>query len=105
MFALPVLRLSSPGELLDWVAAGDQGAGRVQIIGTDESADTEVGRADLRGPLALVVGNETRGMSAAWRERCDQLVRIPIGGSASSLNAATAGAIVLYEAMRQRSGR
>jgi TrmH family RNA methyltransferase len=59
---------------------------------------------DLTGPVLLVVGNETTGMSAAWRERCDVVTGIPMAGSASSLNAATAGSLVLYEAMRQRSG-
>ena len=58
--------------------------------------------ADLTGPLVVVVGNETAGMTAAWREACDALVSIPMAGSASSLNAATAGSIVLDEAARQR---
>jgi TrmH family RNA methyltransferase len=42
-------------------------------------------------------------MSAAWREACDVVVRIPIGGAASSLNAASASSVVLYEAARQRN--
>jgi tRNA G18 (ribose-2'-O)-methylase SpoU len=50
----------------------------------------------------LVIGNETSGLSTAWRESCDDIVRIPITGSASSLNAATAASIVLYESARQR---
>ena len=53
-------------------------------------------------PVLLVVGNETTGMSAAWRELCDDVVRVPIGGAASSLNAAVAGTVLLYEAARQR---
>ena len=57
---------------------------------------------DLRGPVALVIGNETTGLAAAWRDECDVVARIPMAGTASSLNAATAGSIVLYEAMRQR---
>jgi TrmH family RNA methyltransferase len=45
------------------------------------------------------------GLSAGWREACDAYVRIPMAGSASSLNAATAASIVLYEAARQRAVR
>ena len=52
--------------------------------------------------MLLVVGNETSGMSAAWTEQCDVLVRIPMAGTASSLNAAVSGSIALYEAARQR---
>jgi tRNA G18 (ribose-2'-O)-methylase SpoU len=48
------------------------------------------------------MGNETAGLSTAWRERCDYLVRIPMTGSASSLNVANAATVVLYEATRQR---
>jgi len=50
----------------------------------------------------LVIGNETRGMSAAWRDACDTVVSIPIGGAASSLGAPSAGAVALYEIARQR---
>ena len=57
---------------------------------------------DFTRPTLLVVGNETTGMSSAWRQACDALLRIPMAGSASSLNAATAGSIALYEATRPR---
>lgn len=72
------------------------------MIGTDESGVVDIAAHDLTGPTLVVVGNETTGMSSAWREACDTVVRIPIGGAASSLNAATAATVVLYEAARQR---
>ena len=53
--------------------------------------------------MLIVIGNETRGMSATWLAACDDVVRIPIGGAASSLNAASAATVLLYEAARQRS--
>ncbi len=53
-------------------------------------------------PTLLLVGNETAGLSAAWREAVDRMVRIPMTGSASSLNAANAASVVLYEVARQR---
>ena len=51
-----------------------------------------------------MIGNETTGLSAAWREACDHLVRIPMAATAaSSLNAATAASVVLYESIRQKT--
>jgi 23S rRNA (guanosine2251-2'-O)-methyltransferase len=57
---------------------------------------------DLRGSLGLVIGNEGSGLSRLVRETCDFLIRLPMRGQVQSLNAATAGAIALYEALRQR---
>jgi 23S rRNA (guanosine2251-2'-O)-methyltransferase len=59
-------------------------------------------RADLRGPLALVVGNEGSGLRRLVREKCDFLVQLPMHGQVASLNAAVAGSIALYEIERQR---
>ena len=74
----------------------------MSVAGTDERGTIDIGEADLTGPTAIVVGNETAGLSVAWRDACDRMLRIPITGSASSLNAATAASVVLYEAARQR---
>jgi tRNA G18 (ribose-2'-O)-methylase SpoU len=103
LFALPVVRIPAPGIVLDWVADLRAGGLPVRVVGTDETGAFEVFDHDLTGPTLLVVGNETTGMSAAWRDACDVVVRIPIGGAASSLNAATAASVVLYETARQRS--
>lgn len=99
LFALPVVRVPAPGAVLDWVAGQSV---RPRVVGTDETGTVDVADHDLTGPTLLVVGNETTGMSAAWRDACDVVVRIPIGGGASSLNAANAASVVLYEAARQR---
>ena len=56
----------------------------------------------MQGPIILVVGSEGRGLSAAVARRCDLSVRLPMRGKIESLNAAVAGSIVLYEALRQR---
>ena len=98
IFAVPVARISSATEVLTWAAP-------LRLVGTDERAVTEVADADLRGPILLLIGNETQGLSTAWREAADEMVRIPIGGAASSLNAAAAGTVILYEASRQRTVR
>ena len=97
LFALTVVRAPSHREVLDW--ARPHG---ISVVGTDETGSVDLRDADLTGPLIIVVGNETNGMTAAWREACDTMVAIPMAGSASSLNAATAGSIVLEEAFRQR---
>ncbi len=100
VFAVPVVRAPSYRDLVERV---DATTPHPLVVGTDESGTVDVREVDLSGPVLLVVGNETTGMSAAWRERCDVVARIPMAGTASSLNAATAGSLVLYEAMRQRS--
>ncbi|HYM82630.1 MAG TPA: 23S rRNA (guanosine(2251)-2'-O)-methyltransferase RlmB [Candidatus Dormibacteraeota bacterium] len=74
----------------------------LRVVGSDAEAPLTVRQADLRGPLALVVGSEGRGMGPAIRRRTDLLVRIPMRGAVGSLNAAVAGSIVLFEAVSQR---
>jgi 23S rRNA (uridine2479-2'-O)-methyltransferase len=99
LFSVPAVRVPSHRPILDWAA------GRCTLVGADESADVDAADADLTGPTLLVIGNETVGLSAAWRDACDRMVRIPMTGAASSLNAATAASILLYEAARQRALR
>jgi 23S rRNA (uridine2479-2'-O)-methyltransferase len=105
LFAVPTIRAPAPPPVLAWLAAARSRGVDVQLVGTDEHGRVELADCDLTGPTVLLVGNETAGLSAAWRSACDRLVRIPITGSASSLNAATAGSIALYEAARQRRRR
>jgi 23S rRNA (uridine2479-2'-O)-methyltransferase len=95
LFALPVVRAASAHDVITW-------AKPLTIAGTDENGTVGIADFDLTRPTLLAVGNETTGLSAAWREACDVLLRIPIVGSASSLNAASAGTVALYEAARQR---
>jgi 23S rRNA (guanosine2251-2'-O)-methyltransferase len=69
-----------------------------------DAAATPYGSADLRRPLALVVGSEGTGVSALVRKRCDGALALPMHGRIESLNAAVAGSVVLYEVLRQRNG-
>ncbi|NSC21398.1 RNA methyltransferase [Streptomyces albus subsp. chlorinus] len=101
LFSLPTVRTSAPREVDAWLAARTA-EHPVTVVGTDEKGDTLLFDADLTGPTLLLIGNETKGLSNAWRERCDRTVRIPMHGTASSLNAANAATAVLYEAARQR---
>jgi 23S rRNA (guanosine2251-2'-O)-methyltransferase len=79
----------------------------IWVVGLAGEATTEYQKANLTGPLALVVGNEGKGISRLVREHCDLLIKLPMHGHINSLNAAIAGSIALYEALRQReaSGR
>ena len=74
----------------------------VWVFGTAADADTTLYQADLKGPAAIVIGNEGAGMSRIVAESCDFKVSIPMKGRISSLNASAAAAILLYEAVRQR---
>jgi 23S rRNA (uridine2479-2'-O)-methyltransferase len=102
LFTRPVVRLDSPRELTAWLAAQRTRGYPIALVGADEGGHHDVFDIDLTVPALLVMGNETAGLSAAWREQCDYLVRIPMTGSASSLNVANAATVVLYEAARQR---
>ena len=102
LFVAPAVRVAGADAVLDWVASVRASGVPLTVVGTAENAADELADVDLTGPTLFVVGNETRGMSVGWEARCDLLVRIPMTGSASSLNAAVSGSIVLYEAMRQR---
>lgn len=105
LFAVPTVRVPSPSSVLTWVRAQRARGIDVTIVGTDENGTDDIADLDLTGPTLLVIGNETTGMSAGWREACDAMARIPIGGAASSLNASSAAAVTLYEAARQRNAR
>jgi 23S rRNA (guanosine2251-2'-O)-methyltransferase len=74
----------------------------IWVVATDESGDLLYDEVDYRGPTALVIGGEAEGIRRLVLEGCDQVVRIPMEGQVSSLNAAAAGTVVLYEALRQR---
>ncbi len=101
-FAVPFVRAEALKDLLPWFADLKQQLGRLQIVGSSEDASIDAADQDFRQPTILVVGNETWGMSAAHKAACDSIVKIPMGGSASSLNVACAASIFLYEMDRQR---
>ncbi len=73
------------------------------VVGTAGEANEFVYRADLTGPLALVMGAEGKGMRRLTREHCDLLVKLPMAGSVSSLNVSVAAGVCLFEAVRQRA--
>ena len=72
------------------------------ICGTDINTDTYYYNQDLTGPLGIVIGNEGTGISDRVKKSCDFLVKIPMKGKVTSLNASVSAGIVIYEAMKQR---
>jgi 23S rRNA (guanosine2251-2'-O)-methyltransferase len=74
----------------------------LRVVGADQDAALTARQADLRGPLAIVVGSEGHGLDAVVRRRCDLFVRLPMRGAIGSLNASVAGSILLFEALGQR---
>jgi len=72
------------------------------ITGADMGGESPYFKMDLKGPVALVIGNEGEGMRRLVKEKCDFLINIPMPGKISSLNASTAAAIIIYEVFRQR---
>ena len=72
------------------------------VVGTDSNAETVYTQAEYAGPVAIVIGNEGRGIRQLVKEKCDFLVKIPLYGKIGSLNASVAGALIMYEAVRKR---
>jgi 23S rRNA (guanosine2251-2'-O)-methyltransferase len=75
----------------------------IWCIGAADDAPKTVYQADLKGPVALVLGAEGEGMRQLTRKTCDELVSIPMRGAVESLNVSVASGVCLYEALRQRS--
>ncbi len=75
----------------------------IWVIGTSDQATRTLYQADLKGPVALVLGAEGDGMRQLTSKTCDQLVSIPMRGAVESLNVSVASGVCLYEALRQRT--
>lgn len=95
-FTVPVATAPRP-EIVDWLHAKG-----VTMLAADPRGADLWDASDLTGPVALVLGAEHDGLSPALRATCDGTVSIPMHGTGDSLNVATAAAVLLYEAARQR---
>lgn len=93
---LPVAQVTNLARCLDELKAAG-----LWVVGADPGAADLYHQVRLVPPLALVLGGEERGMSRLVRERCDQLVRLPMRGRVQSLNVSAAAAVLLYEVARQ----
>jgi len=94
---VPVARVTNIAQTIDYLKKNN-----IWVIGTDQTGDKEFYKSDLKGPVALVIGSEGEGMGRLVREKCDFIVRIPMMGNISSLNASVAAAVIMYEILKQR---
>ena len=94
---MPVARVSNLASTIE-----DLKRQGIWVFGTDAAGTTDLYHADFQGPTAIVIGSEGFGMSRLVAERCDLLLSIPMKGQINSLNASSAAAVLLYEAVRQR---
>lgn len=94
----PMARVTNIAQTIDELK--DQG---VWIVGTEMTAPKNFTQVDYTVPVALVIGNEGKGMRRLVKDKCDFLVNIPMRGGFESLNASVAGAIVMYEVLRKRA--
>lgn len=94
---LPVARVTNVAKAIEEL----KGQG-VWVVGADMTGDRLYSEVDYTGPIAVVVGNEGRGIRRLVKEKCDFIVRIPLYGKIASLNASVAGGLVLYEVARMR---
>lgn len=97
IFSLPIAAAAT-AEVLSWLATS-----RIRTVAAVVGADQQYTAVDLTGPLAIALGSEADGLSDAWRGAGITPIAIPMHGIADSLNVSIAAAVVLFEAVRQRS--
>ncbi len=93
-----IARVNNINETIRYLKEND-----LWICGTDGKAKDYYYNQNLKGPLAIVIGSEGFGMSRLVSENCDFLVKIPMKGKITSLNASVSAGIVIYEAVKQRN--
>ena len=103
-FNMPVIRIADNQELFAYVQKLKEQYPQFLTVGTTAHKEFPVYRADLSGPLMLMMGNETMGLNKAFKEYCDMLCTIPMSEKsyASSFNVSCAASILMYEVTRQR---
>ncbi|NLM59753.1 MAG: 23S rRNA (guanosine(2251)-2'-O)-methyltransferase RlmB [Clostridium sp.] len=95
---VPVARVTNISQTIDYLKKKN-----IWVVGTDLSGEKSYYESDLKGPIAVVIGSEGHGMGKLVTEKCDFIINIPMKGRIASLNAAVAGAIIMYEVMKQRN--
>ena len=99
LFSVPVAHVPDAGTFFAW--AHEAG---IQVLATSSRADSDLWSTGYRPPLALLLGSEGAGLPADLLERASQRIRIPMTGTAESLNLAVAAGVMLYEVWRQVAG-
>lgn len=106
-FSLPVIRIAEQEILYELINRMKEAYGTFRLLGTTAHQQKAIYELDLTSPLLLFIGNETKGLSYAYKELCDELCTIPMAESstASSFNVSCAASIMMYEVVRQRKGK
>jgi len=94
---LPIARVKNLNRAIEMLQANN-----IRVVGTDEKGEKPVWKTALEDSIAVVIGNEGMGMRRLIREKCDELVQIPLRGKTPSLNASVAAGIMCYEVFKQR---
>ena len=94
---IPVAKVSNIAQTIDILK--EKG---IWVFGADMSGENNYFDKDLKGPIALVIGSEGKGIGRLIKEKCDFLVKIPMIGRVDSLNASVAASVLIYEVLRQR---
>ena len=95
---MKIARVNNINETIKFLKQND-----IWICGTDGQAKTYYFQQDFKMPIAIVIGSEGYGMSRLVKENCDFLVKIPMKGKVTSLNASVSTGIIVYEAVKQRN--
>jgi 23S rRNA (uridine2479-2'-O)-methyltransferase len=96
IFHMKIICIESMEELKQWIDNQKQKKA-ISIIGTDSTGEISILDKKIKKPVALILGNEAKGMSKSLKELCDYIIRIPISGNVNSLNVSCAGSIFLWE--------
>ena len=94
---MKIARVNNISETIEYLKEKD-----LWIYGTDMNTNKTYYDEDLTGNVAIVIGSEGYGMSRLVKEKCDFLIKIPMKGKITSLNASVSAGIVMYEAVKQR---
>jgi TrmH family RNA methyltransferase len=96
IFHAKIVRIQSMQELETWIEEQKR-KNKIRIVGTDSTGSVSLIDHKLSKPIALILGNEAKGMSVALQNLCDLTIRIPVSGAVNSLNVSCAGSILLWD--------
>lgn len=100
IFHSKIVSVESMVDLEKWIKIQKEENG-MAVVGTDSTGSISLQNHQLKKPIALILGNEAKGMSVALKNLCDLIVRIPVSGAVNSLNVSCAGSILLWEIYKQ----
>lgn len=101
VFHVPIYQIDSTKQLEEWFLTAKE-ARKIEIAGSDSGGDANLDASGLQRPLALVIGNEKKGMSVRLRELSDRIISIPLEGRVNSLNAACAASVLMWQVQLNR---